>query len=166
MEKLFLLIAFLALGLLLSSQLPATTVTPQHSFNLIVDPRIELLAVIQMLSNYDQRFGLMTRHDTSYKHDVLEYFHVYKDHAVIHLFDRMSAAGFAFHVPPLAMLHLSPPPSLRVQEPFTDYLKAKAGGERQLKQFLEALRDFSRKTQFTVFFRAHQGLFTQMVAKA
>nr|BAL56854.1 hypothetical conserved protein [uncultured Acetothermia bacterium] len=167
MEKLFFLIAFLtALGLILSLQPSTTNVTPQHALSLIVDSRIELLAVIQMLSDYDKRFGLISQHDMPYKHDVIEYFHPYKDHAVINWFNRMSDAGFVFDAPPHAMLHLSAPPSLKIQVPFPDYLKARAGGEKQLKRFVEALRNFAHETQFMVFFKAHQGFFSQMVAKA
>ena len=137
-----------------------------HSINVLVDPRIELLAVVQYLSGYGERFGLITRYDMPYKHDVMGYFALFKEHPAVKLFARMSADNFNFDAPPAAMLHLSEPPDLSLEAPFTDYLKKRAGGEERLEEFVKSLRDFARETQFMAFFEAHKGTFLQTVFDA
>ena len=72
------------------------------TIHIAVDPRIELLAVVQFLSGYDKRYNLITRFDFSYKQDVREHFSEYKDHAAVTLFDKMSAQVFNFDAPPAA----------------------------------------------------------------
>lgn len=56
--------------------------TRPPSLRVTVDPRIELLAVVQLLSGY--RF--LTRYDVSYKRDVIEYFSPHKNHPAVRLF--------------------------------------------------------------------------------
>jgi hypothetical protein len=132
-----------------------------HSINVVVDPRIELLAVVQYLSGYGERFvGLITM---PYRRDVMEYFAPFKEHPAVKLFAEMRADNFSFDAPPTAMLHLSKPPDLSLESPFTDYLKTRAGGEERLEEFVKSLRDFARETQFMAFFEAHKGTFLQTV---
>lgn len=136
----------------------------QHRLNVAVDPRLELLAVVQLLSGYGERLGLITRFDFSYKRDVIEYFSAYNNHRAVQLFAEMSKDGFSFDAPPAAMLYLSDPPDLNTKLPFTDYLKRRAGGQKRLNQFVNSLRDFAKQTQFVVFFKSHQGTYQQIVA--
>jgi len=137
-----------------------------QSINVSVDPRIELLAAVQLLSGYGDKYGLITRHDFPYKQDVAEYFAPYKGHRVVKLFAEMSNQGFSFDAPPAAMLYLSDPPNLRQRVPFFDYIKKRAGGERQLNDFVQALRAFARETNFTAFFNAHKGTYRAIVLNA
>lgn len=117
-----------------------------------VDPRIELLAAVQMLSGYNDRFGLLTRFDFEYKEAMRAHFQPFSNHPVVQLFDTMSTQGFSFDAPPTVMLHLSPPPELEVQAELPAELIARAGGAERLDTFLERLRDFSRESEFTNFF--------------
>lgn len=137
-------------------------ITP--SLNITVDPRIELLAVVQFLSGYGERTGLITRYDFPYKADVSEYFSTYKNHPAVKLFEEMSISGFSFDAPPQAVLHLSNPPELALQVPFTRYLKRRARGEEKLEKFIQELRDFAQKTNFTSFFEAHKGTYSKLVS--
>ena len=139
---------------------------PQRAVNIGVDPRIELLAVVQLLSGYDERYRLITDFDFPYKRDVREYFSAYKNHSAVKFFDQMSADGYSFDAPPTAMLHLSMPPELTIELPFTEYLNARAGGPERLKRFVELLRDFAEESNFLAFFKAHDGTFRQIVANA
>jgi hypothetical protein len=149
----------------------ARTQTPdrkpsQHVLNIVVDPRLELLAAVQLLSGYGERLGLITRFDFPYKRDVIEHFSAYKKHRAVQLFAEMSKGGFSFDAPPAAMLYLSDPPDLNTQLPFTDYLNRRAGGQKRLNQFVSSLRDFARQTQFMTFFKSHQETYRQIVADA
>lgn len=135
-----------------------------HSLNITVDPRIELLAVVQFLSGYGERTGLITRFDFSYKTDVSEYFSAYKNHPAVKHFSEMSLSGFSFDAPPDAMLHISDPPELTLQVPFTRNLKHRAGGQEKLEKFIQELRDFSVKSNFISFFEAHKGTYSKLVS--
>jgi len=138
----------------------------QHRLNVAVDARLEVLAVVQLLSGYGERLGLITRFDFPYKRDVIEYFSVYKDHRAVQLFAEMSKSGFSFDAPPAVMLYLSDPPELNTQLPFTDYLSRRAGGEKRLNQFVTCLRDFANQTKFTEFYKSHQEAYQKIVTNA
>jgi hypothetical protein len=64
----------------------STDAAEQHSVNVFVDPRIELLAVVQSLGDYGEQTGRLTWDDFPYKRDVMEYFSPYKDHPAVKLF--------------------------------------------------------------------------------
>ena len=83
---------------------------PQPSVKITFDSRIELLATVQFLSDYDKRFRLITRFDFPYKQHVRKHFSEYKNHPAVKFFDQMSADGFSFDAPPAAMLYLSDVP--------------------------------------------------------
>jgi hypothetical protein len=129
-----------------------------------MDARLELLAVVQLLSNYGGRLGLITRYDFPYNRDVVAYFSAYKNHRAVQLFAEMSKSGFSFDAPPAAMLYLSDPPDLNTQVPFTAYLNRRAGGEKRLNRFVSSVRDFADQTQFMTFFKSHQETYRQIVA--
>lgn len=131
----------------------------QDSLNVSVDPRIELLAVVQFLSGYQ----LISRKNFPYKRNISQYFSPYKSHPAVRLFAEMSE-DFNYDAPPWAMLHLSDPPALQVQVPFPEYLEHRAGGRERLEQFVDLLRDFACETQFMAFFEANQTVLRPMVA--
>lgn len=147
--------------LLLSQMLFATcsTQSATSSLNVAIDPRIELLAAVQSLSDYGEKFSLLTSLDHEYKKDLMQSFQPFAEHEVVRLFQEMCHAGFAFDAPPTVMLHLSSPPVLAVEQPFTDYLTGRAGGEEKLMRFIEQLRDFAEQTRFMAFFRRHDGFY-------
>lgn len=128
-----------------------------QTLHITVDPRIELLAVIQYLAGYGQRFPLLTPFELLYKTEIETAFHSFRDHQAVKLFDQMSMDGFNCDAPPWVMLHLSPPPELEVQTPFTSYLIWRASD--QLEQFIPALRNFAVASQFMNFYRAHSIFF-------
>ena len=79
---------------------------------IMVDQRVELSAVVQTLSDYDEKYGLLTDHDCPYRRDVALFFSPFKEHAAVRLFQEMSSDSFDFDAPPTLMLHLSNPPQL------------------------------------------------------
>lgn len=129
------------------------------SVRVVIDPRIELMGVVQLLSDY----MLTTQYEFTYKHDVRVYFTRYQDHPAVTMFREMSQAEFNFDAVPKAMLALSNPPELESRTPFSDYAIRRAGGEDRLNEFVDALRDFARQSRFETFFAAHQGTFEQVV---
>ncbi|HSG99352.1 MAG TPA: DUF4932 domain-containing protein, partial [candidate division Zixibacteria bacterium] len=61
-----------------------------------VDPRIELLAAVQAVSGYNERLGLLTQLECSYKTALYEHFTPFADHQAVAMFDSMSAQSFSF----------------------------------------------------------------------
>jgi hypothetical protein len=137
---------------------------PEAGLNITADPRLELLAAVQLISGYDRQTGLITREDFAYKEEVRRYFEPFRKHAAVRLFDRMSRSGFSFDAPPAVMLYLTPPPELAVHTPLTPYLIGRAGGAAPLNEFLAAMRDFARQSDFMSFYNQHQEFYAQMSA--
>lgn len=163
-KYLYLTYAVLFLVMLTTSCGEKKQIESPHSLNITVDPRIELLAVVQLLSGYGERTGRITRFDFPYKTDISEHFSTFKNHPAVKLFEEMSISGFSLDAPPEAMLHLSNPPELALQVPFTRNLKHRAGGQERLEKFIQELRDFAQKTNFTSFFEAHKGTYSKLVS--
>ncbi len=120
-----------------------------------VDPRIELLAVVQCLAGDDQLNTL----DLTYRRDVLVRFAPWRDHPAVTLYARMAREGFSRDVPPAVMLRLADPPALELRAPFTVGLEARAGGRQRLFAFLDSLRDFADASRFMEFEAARAGEF-------
>ncbi len=127
--------------------------------NVSVDPRIELLSAVQLLSNY----FILTQLDFQYKKEMLDYFSPFKSHPAVTKFIEMSSIDFNYDAPPTAMLFLSNPPELKIVTPFTDYIIGRAGGKDNLESFIEDLRDFAIKSNFMDFFNSHKDFYSILI---
>jgi hypothetical protein len=145
------------------SPLSSTRINSQNKFNVSVDPRIELLSVIQLLSGYVVGASLVNTDATTYRRDLDVYFAAHRGHLAVMIFAKIYPKGFRFDVPPKAMLYFSDPPELIERQPVPDDIMQKAGGEEQFSQFINALRDFARKTKFMKFYNAHRKNYQRMV---
>jgi len=137
-----------------------------------IDPRIELIAVVALLSGYGDRTGLINTDKTSYLADVEAYFARFKEHQAVRLFTEIGTAnelGFDHDAPPAMMLHLSPPPQLDVVAPFDDapadiqMIVRRAGGRERLYALIDALRTFARDSDFGAFYKAHNEAYSKMI---
>lgn len=152
------------LFIFLQALFAACSVRPSSSkLNVTIDPRIEILAAVQWLSDYGEKFSLLTSLDFDYKKDMLRTFRPYAEHDAVKLFQEMSHSGFTFDAPPTAMLHLSHPPELAIDQPFTEYLIGRAGGREKLLLFIEQLRDFAEKANFMAFFQSHRQFYKDTI---
>lgn len=159
MKKRLILCSFLFLVLNITCSNP----TSPSKLNITIDPRIELLAAVQSLTDYGEKYSLLTSLDMEYKKDMLQTFKPYADHEAVKLFQEMSHNNFSFDAPPTVMLHLSSPPELVVKQPLTDYLRGRAGGEEKLRRFIEQLRDFAKQSRFMDFFRDHEDFYQKTI---
>jgi hypothetical protein len=127
-----------------------------------VDPRIELLSVVQCLAGYEQLgdAGLL------YRREVLERFAPWRTHPAVTLFARMAREGYTRDAPPAAMLRLADPPALELRAPFSVYVETCAGGHGRLFAFLDSLRDFAAESRFMEFHASHADLFRRLVEEA
>lgn len=130
-----------------------------------VDPRIELMTVVQYMVGY----WPMSRLDINYASEVQEKFGPYWEHPVLRQFMYMwFVFGFSNDAPHDVMLHLSEPPELLVRIPFPKELIERAGGEKALNDFLDLIRDYAKKTKFVEFYEDHKEFYkfhTEEVSK-
>ena len=152
----------------------SSALADSQSIKVTVDPRMELLSAVQLVSGYQDKYpGLITRFDFPYKQKMADYFGKYKDHRAVRLFDEMSKKGFNYDTPPSLMLCLSDLPALELRSPsgcfspeYSKHLLESCGGEKQMREFVDALRDFARVTDFQKFFDANADTYKAIIDEA
>lgn len=133
----------------------------KQGFSLCVDPRIELLAVVQHFTPWAA--GGHLKHSTIYKDDIDHYFHKFRDHpATVCLADLLDA-GFSHDAPVNFILHHGDPPQLVQSGPYSEYLIGRAQGKDKLIALSQALREFARDSEFARFSQAHRSLYDVLV---
>ncbi|MEG0775402.1 DUF4932 domain-containing protein, partial [Clostridium sp.] len=133
-----------------------------NGINMMIDPRMELLSVVQATGTYDEQYDLITNVDFDYKKDIMKYFSDFSNHDAVKVFNNMSRSGFSFDAPPTAMLYLSNPLNLKTNQDFSDYLKNRAG-EEELNKFTLELRNFAMDTRFHEFFNKHRKFYDSVI---
>ena len=132
--------------------------------NINVDERIELLSVVQYLSNYGERYPfLVTVEQNSYTEKVDEYFKNQKEHSVISKFEELSNEGFNFHIPPEFMLHLDN--NLDVYIPFNNELIERSSGISEVEDFIRLIKSFNSEYDFKNFFTGNKNFYSELVSK-
>jgi len=135
----------------------------QKRLSITVDSRIELLAVVQHFTSWAQIGHIKSK--TTYKDDIDHYFGEFKDHPVVAYAESLIDADFAYDAPVQFMLCHDDPPKFVQKTPYSDYLIKRAGGEDNLIQFAEKLRDFARRSNFMRFYRDHNLLYDTLTAE-
>jgi hypothetical protein len=127
--------------------------TTKKQVSITSDPRSELISIMQMMIGA----WPMTDLEFDYLYEVQGTFFQHYGHPAIEMFSIMwYNYGFSQEIPSTFMLHLSNPPELKIFTPFTKEITDKAGGERNLNEFLVLLRDFAKQTNFIGFYHQHQ----------
>jgi len=138
----------------------------KNQITVIVSPQVELLSIVQTISKYPTVLGfLMAKDSSEYKSDALEYFSPYKDHPVIHMFDRLSLqpGRLNFMAPSNIMLHTDRTLKLRADIELDSFTISRAGGRDTLDVFLDLLRDFAIQSSFNEFYIEHQDFYSKIV---
>jgi hypothetical protein len=128
--------------------------------SVVVDPRIELMTIVQMLSGYE----VLTKIDSDYRREVEIWFAPFREHPAVRLFAEMSRARFAYDAVPKAMLAFSDPPELKLRVELSADVVRRAGGRQKLEEFAEALRDFARQSRLSDFLAAHRATYDRVLA--
>lgn len=131
----------------------SSLVIEKNNINVSVDARVELLSIVQYISDYDDRYNLMTKFNFPYKEWVEEYFSDYKNHRAVKEFNKLAKRGFSYDAPPALMLYLTEDLRLREDVEVTDYLISRAGGKSKVNDFIKALREFAIDTDFQSFYQ-------------
>lgn len=141
--------------LILFNPLSFSSAQTEKEIKISVDPRIELLTVIQLLSDYK----VLTKLDSKYKQDVLEYFEKYDELEAVSLFEDLDDDGFNYDRPVGLMLKLSNPPELDTLFHVSDYYYARYGGRENIDKFITSLRKFYIETDFEKFLKQQEGFY-------
>ena len=141
---------------------PAGAAETETAVRVVVDPRIELMTAVQLLTDYP----VLTRHDSPYRLDVKAYFSRFQDHPVVGMFHGMSQQGFSFDAVPFAVLAFTDPPELKPRVAVPEHTVERAGGRERLDQFMAELRSFAKRSDFPSFFAAHRGTYEQVIENA
>jgi len=136
----------------------------KNSLAVVVDPRMELLSIVQYLSDYRTAYpSLVTQNQFQYRTEADEWFSRSKDHPVMEMFSRMASRGFGFDAPPYFVLYLNEDlsfdPATATDERFD--LK-RAGGKDQLVRFAAALEKFAADSGFPEFYEKHFPYYKQI----
>ncbi len=129
--------------------------TPLH---IGVDPRLELLTTVQLLSGY--RF--LSPYYQDHARKVFDRFSSHRNHQAVQLFHALSRRNGWSDAYPTAMLYLSDPPELEPQFPLPPHIYAAFKGAENFHAFVAALRSFAYQTRFMSFFNDQQRLFGQL----
>jgi len=127
------------------------------NLSIAVDPGVELLNIVQLLA------GTECSRDpsTAYSSEVLAHFGRFRDHEAVRTIALLNTEGFGFDAPVTAMLHLSDPPELELEVPWSNDLLERAGGTENLDRFTSALRSFASDTDFKTFWNEHSEVYAR-----
>lgn len=128
--------------------------------NLKVDPRIELLAVVQHFTTWASLRH--TKFDIGYKHDIDNYFSNFSNHAAVQKSQALTNGGFNYDAPVAFVLYHSNPPEFIQTTPYSNYLIARAGSESVLKDFADKLRTFVKDTDFMKFYNSKKKFYNHI----
>lgn len=142
-----------------------TTARADATLPVTVDPRVELVSIVQYLAEPPEHRRVTNIVECPYGLDVRAWAAPFSGHRAVRLLAEMNARGFNYDAPYAAIVHLGPPPALQANAPFSDYVLKRAGGQAEMQKFIAALRRFADETHFMDFFASHRGTYDAIVAR-
>lgn len=129
-----------------------------------VDARMELLAVIQSLTDWPS-YGAWDFYQDPYQKDVARWFTKYKSHPAVVRYNEMLNGGtnFAFDGPITWILYYSSGPELTKLAPIPLKVAERGGSEEKLDELAALMRQFAKDTNFQEFFDAHKPFYDSLV---
>ena len=115
-----------------------------------VDPRLELLSVVWRLADAKAARAESAAATPPYVAAADAWFAGFSTHPAVALLSEMTRRGAAANVPTQVVLQLSSPPELAAGGLPAEILRD-AGGSASVRRFVEALRDFYRRSRFEEF---------------
>ena len=123
-----------------------------------IDPRMEILSTVQVLSNYP-----MIKRDLPYSKDIVNSFESFSSHEAVTMNNTLLQSGFTYHVPVTFMLHLSQLPKLEPKIAYTEEAMKRSGGNDNLEQYRKAIKQFAEKTDFEAFWNSKVLFYNQIL---
>ncbi|HLP15413.1 MAG TPA: DUF4932 domain-containing protein [Bacteroidota bacterium] len=149
-----------------SYRLPEPTNRTHHHVRYRVDPGIELMAIVQTISEYPEGFPFLMQQDSCrYKQEVLETFGRFTTHPAVLWLNRQCRRRMNFNAPPYIMLYADQHLELRSDLDFDEFVVSRAGGRDSLVAFLGLLRDFALQSSFNEFFVRHREFYGDIISR-
>ena len=127
--------------------------------NITVDPRMELLSAVQVISDYPT-----INRKAAYSNELIHYFGKNNTHEASLLTGQLAGeSDFTYDAPVDFMLRLSQVPDLKVVHPFSDRMMERAGGKSKLEKYSDALRHFAVESNFAGFWNYNRPYYQKMV---
>lgn len=120
----------------------------------VVDPRIELISVIQLLGGY----FLLGDADTTYKRDALRTFDAFRDHPAVLRARRLAKQDFAYSNVADLMVRLTGPDAVAWRRDVPAETMAGITDAAERDRFIGLMRDFARRSRFRAFFERNRPL--------
>ena len=124
-----------------------------------IDPRIELLSTIQVLSDYEyiNRNSLFSR-------EVSDYFKPWSLHSAVIMTSKLeNNNNFIYAAPVQFMLDLSALPELKQKTDFSQDLLKRAGGKESLDNYRTSIKQFAKKSNFEKFWKSNEAFYNKIL---
>ncbi len=125
-----------------------------------VDPRMELLGAVQTVAGYP-----LSTCDTPYSDQVQAFFGAFADSDVAKFTKKLFESGFSYDAPPGLMLYYSCPLELKQLQPYSNYLKGRGNGVKNLRKYRIALKRFALKSRFFDFWKKNEDSYRQFLTQ-
>lgn len=126
--------------------------------NISVDPRLELLCVIQGLSEYKQ-----IQRNNTYFNAIQSFFASSDDLQAVQITNELAGNGFTFDAPVTFMLYLTNPIDCEPSLPYSDCLIKRAQGEQHLSKYQKAIHEFALETEFNRFWDQNKSFYNRVI---
>lgn len=159
MKHILLVITTILLNYVYASSQLAPVSKTVGKLNITVDPRMELLSAVQVISNYPS-----INRNVPYSTDLMQFFGKYSTHEACRLTSGLATNyDFAFDAPADFILRLSQVPELKAVHPFSDRMIERANGKNNLKKYGNALHRFALESNFAEFWNSKKPYYQKMV---
>lgn len=124
-----------------------------------IDPRIELLSTIQVLSDYKN-----INRNSLYSKEISDYFKPYSLHGAVIMTDRLEKNNnFMYAAPVQFMLDLSALPELKLHTDYSRDLLNRVGSKETLDNYRTAIELFAKETNFVKFWKNHELFYNKIL---
>ncbi len=151
----------LILCLCLNQNMTGQTIQPVErtvgKLHISIDPRLELLGAIQLLSS-SQR---MVDRALFYSKEIIRYFKPFLSHQAVKWTDQNP--DFNSDAPVSFMLHLSQPGELEQMAELSGYVKEQGEGDGNLEQYRKAIKEFAEASNFEAFWNSQIPYYNQIL---
>jgi hypothetical protein len=148
--------------------MPPAVEKMHNNINVLVHPQVELISIVQTIGGYPRLFPfLMSEQGFPYIFQVMEHFRPFAGHAVVQMFDRLSAqpSKLNFSAPSNIMLYTDANLQVRNDIVLDDFVISRIEGMDSLQVFLDLLRDFAITSGFNEFFRAYEDFYKSIIGQ-
>ena len=127
--------------------------------NITVDPRMELLSAVQVISDYQT-----INRKVPYSSELMQFFSKYNSLEACKLTSQLATDyNFAHDAPADFILRLSQVPELKAVHPFSDRMIERANGKSNLEKYGDALHRFALESNFAEFWNNKKPYYQKMV---